>query len=26
VMLMTAGEGTSNIQRLIIANNALGWK
>lgn len=25
VMLMTAGEGTSNIQRLIIANNALGW-
>jgi len=26
VMLMTAGEGTSNIQRIIIANNALGWK
>ncbi len=25
VMLMTAGEGTSNIQRIIIANNALGW-
>lgn len=24
VMLMTAGEGTSNIQRIIIANNALG--
>lgn len=26
VMLMTAGEGTSNIQRLIIANHALGMK
>lgn len=26
VMLMTAGEGTSNIQRLIIANAALGIK
>jgi glutaryl-CoA dehydrogenase (non-decarboxylating) len=26
VMLMTAGEGTSNIQRLIIANHALGIK
>ena len=26
VMLMTAGEGTSNIQRLIIANSALGIK
>ena len=26
VMLMTAGEGTSNIQRIIIANNALGRK
>jgi alkylation response protein AidB-like acyl-CoA dehydrogenase len=26
VMLMTAGEGTSNIQRIIIANNALGFK
>jgi len=26
VMLMTAGEGTSNIQRIIIANNSLGWK
>ncbi len=26
VMLMTAGEGTSNIQRIIIANNALGGK
>jgi len=25
VMLMTAGEGTSNIQRILIANNALGW-
>jgi len=26
VMLMTAGEGTSNIQRIIIANHALGFK
>ena len=26
VMLMTAGEGTSSIQRIIIANEALGWK
>ena len=26
VMLMTTGEGTSNIQRIIIANKALGWK
>lgn len=26
VMLMTAGEGTSNIQRIIIANHALGKK
>jgi glutaryl-CoA dehydrogenase (non-decarboxylating) len=26
VMLMTAGEGTSNIQRIIIANSALGRK
>jgi glutaryl-CoA dehydrogenase (non-decarboxylating) len=26
VMLMTAGEGTSNIQRIIIANNVLGRK
>ena len=26
VMLMTTGEGTSNIQRIIIANDALGWK
>lgn len=26
VMLMTAGEGTSNIQRIIIANHALGRK
>jgi len=25
VMLMTAGEGTSSIQRIIIANEALGW-
>jgi glutaryl-CoA dehydrogenase (non-decarboxylating) len=26
VMLMTAGEGTSNIQRILIANHALGTK
>jgi glutaryl-CoA dehydrogenase (non-decarboxylating) len=26
VMLMTAGEGTSNIQRILIANHALGMK
>lgn len=25
-MLMTVGEGTSNIQKILLANDALGWK